>query len=101
MQLRADDHDEIIVPAVSGTIAVLCAAQRSGTVRRVVITGSVTALIESDSKPRVFNEDGWNNLAAFKEVETRGCDASSYDKYSATKTLQERAVWEFMVINEA
>ena len=37
-----------------------------------------------------------------KEVETRGRDASSYDKDSACKTLQERAAWEkFMVINKA
>ena len=92
-----EDPDNIIGPAVAGTVAVLRAVQRSGpSVRHVVITGSIAALIENTAKPgRVFDEKGWNDLAV-REVETKGRVAGSFDKYLASKTLQERAVWAFM-----
>lgn len=41
-------HDELIVPAVDATLRALEAAQKSGTVRRVVITSSVVAIIPLD-----------------------------------------------------
>jgi nucleoside-diphosphate-sugar epimerase len=38
-------HDELIVPAVNATLRALEAAQKSGTVKRVVITSSTVAIV--------------------------------------------------------
>lgn len=38
-------HDELIVPAVNATLRALEAAQKSGTVKRVVITSSAVAIV--------------------------------------------------------
>lgn len=66
-------------------------------VRRVVITSSVQAIIEpkpADQTPYTFTEADWNDDAV-RAVETKGIDASGYDKYSASKTLAERAAWSY------
>ncbi|THG95051.1 hypothetical protein EW026_g6529 [Hermanssonia centrifuga] len=97
--LRANDPAELIAPAVAGTGGILQSALKYGTsVKRVVVTSSCAAVLTADPNPRVFTEDDWNELSV-KEVETKGSEASAFDKYRASKTLAERAAWAFMKLN--
>jgi nucleoside-diphosphate-sugar epimerase len=76
--------DDLVVPAREGTLRVLRAA-REATVRRVVLTSSFAAIgygHASQSAP--FDETSWTNL---------GGHVSAYVK---SKTLAERAAWEFV-----
>ncbi|PSR87356.1 hypothetical protein PHLCEN_2v5173 [Hermanssonia centrifuga] len=99
--LNADDPNELITPAVKGTLSVLQSALKYGTtVKRIVVTSSTAAVISPDPNPRVFSEDDWND-PAIKEVEEKGRDASAASKYRASKTLAERAAWDFVQKNKS
>jgi dihydroflavonol-4-reductase len=76
------DEDEVIRPAVDGTLRVLRAAESSGTVRRVVLTSSGAAVHYGHDNDRVFTEADWT-------------DPSKAGPYAKSKTLAERAAWDF------
>ena len=78
-------EDELIVPARDGALRVLRAAQGAG-VRRVVMTSSFAA-IGYGHPPRSapFTESDWTNA-----------DAASLSAYVKSKTLAERAAWDFI-----
>lgn len=73
-------EDELIRPAVDGTLRVLRAAAEHG-VQRVVITSSIAA-VQGGNHGRLLTEADWSDLAE--------CDA-----YAKSKTLAERAAWDF------
>ncbi|MEN3362589.1 MAG: hypothetical protein V7637_6571 [Mycobacteriales bacterium] len=78
------DEDELIRPAVDGTLRVLRAAAASGTVRRVVLTSSIDAIRHGHDGPdRVRTEADWSNV-----------DRSG--PYPRSKVYAERAAWEFV-----
>lgn len=83
---RVPEHeDELIMPAREGTLRVLRAARAAG-VRRVVLTSSFAAIGYGHPQQALpFDEAQWTNLGA------RGISA-----YAKSKTLAERAAWEFM-----
>ncbi|MBR0796452.1 NAD-dependent epimerase/dehydratase family protein [Bradyrhizobium jicamae] len=80
-----EDENELIVPAREGTLRVLRAARDAGA-RRVVVTSSFAA-IGYGYPPRTapFDETSWTNLD--------GPDVQAYPK---SKTLAERAAWDFI-----
>ncbi|TIB81278.1 NAD(P)-binding protein [Wallemia mellicola] len=45
--------------------------------------------------PRMFTEEDWNEHSA-KECEEMGINARAQSKYRASKTLAEKAAWEYM-----
>ena len=95
------EPDELIVPAVQGTTGILKSAQKYGTsVKRVVITSSCAAVLTPTTEPRVFSEANWNE-ASIQEVKEKGRDAAGPAKYRASKTLAEKAAWEFYEQNKA
>ncbi|CCM04264.1 uncharacterized protein FIBRA_06433 [Fibroporia radiculosa] len=97
---KADDPDELIVPAVHGTTRVLESALAYGTaVKRIVVTSSCASVMEAQEAPRVFSEVDWNN-AAIAEVREKGRAATQPAKYRASKTLAEKAAWEFVEKNK-
>lgn len=79
------DEDELIRPAVDGTLRVLRAAAASGTVRRVVLTSSTAAVTTGHSAPRTgpYTEDDWSV-------------PENSPPYEKSKTLAERAAWDFV-----
>lgn len=96
----ADDPNELIGPAVSGTIGILKSAAAHGSgVQRAIITSSVAAIISPKPAPYTFTESDWNE-ASPKAVEEKGKKAPNGDKYSASKTLAERAAWDFVEKNK-
>ncbi len=78
-------EDDLIVPAREGTLRVLRAARDAG-VRRVVLTSSFAAVgygMPDTSQP--FTEENWTNP-----------DAPQVAAYYKSKTLAERAAWDFI-----
>lgn len=79
------DENELIVPAREGTLRVL-RASRDARVKRVVLTSSFAAIGYGHPPQRApFDETSWTNLD--------GLDVRPYVK---SKTLAERAAWEFI-----
>lgn len=79
-----EDDMELITPAVEGTLAVMRAALKHK-VKRVVVTSSgltVTLHKEENQKER-YNEEDWSDVEAI----------TSYEK---SKTLAEKAAWDFV-----
>jgi dihydroflavonol-4-reductase len=79
-----DPQRDLIDPAVNGTRALLEAAARSPRVKRVVLTSSMAAV--TDAPPdRPLTEADWN-----------GRSTLARNPYYLSKTLAERAAWDFM-----
>jgi nucleoside-diphosphate-sugar epimerase len=78
-------EDDLIIPARDGTLRVLRAASEAG-VERIVLTSSLSAVMEGHPRDpsRIFTEEDWSRLDG---------DLSAYDK---SKTLAERAAWDFV-----
>lgn len=78
------DENEIIKPAVHGSLRVLKAAKKAG-VKRVVLTSSFGAIGYGHS-PEVtqFDEQMWTNI-----------DGPGVSSYVKSKTLAERAAWDY------
>lgn len=82
---KPKDEDEVIKPAVDGTLRVLKAAKNTG-VKRVVLTSSFAA-VGYGQKPTAipFTEESWTDTTA------KGLSA-----YVKSKTLAEKAAWDFI-----
>ena len=89
------DPDEIIVPAVKGSVGILQSAQAHGSsVKRIVSISSTASVFTMGlSEPRKFNENDWNDRCV-ELVRAQGKDAPAWDKYRASKMLAEKAAWE-------
>lgn len=86
LPISAPKHeDDLIIPAREGTLRVLRASRDAG-VRRVVLTSSFAA-VGYGHKPQTapFDETTWTNL-----------DGDAVPAYQKSKTLAERAAWDFM-----
>jgi dihydroflavonol-4-reductase len=79
--------DELVRPAVDGTMAVVQACHASK-VKRLVVTSSCAAVTDCapEARPDVFTEENWSD----PEQQRR----NSY--YSLSKTLAEKAAWDFV-----
>lgn len=84
------DENELIRPAVDGTLRALRAAHQAG-IKRVVLTSSMAAVMNKTKagNPAVYDHTDWTDV-----------DAPMTSPYDKSKTLAERAAWDF-VENEA
>ncbi|KAI4296128.1 hypothetical protein L6164_036112 [Bauhinia variegata] len=82
-----DPQKELVLPAVQGTLNVLEASKRFN-VKRVVVTSSISALVPNPNWPpnKPFDESSWTDLEFCKSREKW---------YPVSKTLAEKAAWEF------
>jgi dihydroflavonol-4-reductase len=80
-----DDERDIVGPAVDGTKRVLAAAASTGGIKRIVLTSSVAAVAygRPDDSGHLYTESDWSNPDR--------CNA-----YQKSKTLAERAAWDFI-----
>eukprot|EP00668_Euglena_longa_P013018 GGOE01015555.1.p1 GENE.GGOE01015555.1~~GGOE01015555.1.p1 ORF type:complete len:650 (-),score=219.86 GGOE01015555.1:8-1957(-) len=82
-----DPQQDLIEPALNGTLNVLRAAMRSGTVKRLVLTSSTAAIIP-ESPPmdadHIFSEADWNLESTVVS-----------NPYRFSKRLAEEAAWKF------
>ncbi|MEY9855825.1 nucleoside-diphosphate-sugar epimerase [Catenulispora sp. GAS73] len=78
-------EDDLILPARNGALRVLRAARRAG-VRRVVLTSSFAAIGYGHAPTDVpYDETTWTDV-----------DAPGVTAYAKSKTLAERAAWDFV-----
>ena len=78
------DENELIRPAVEGTLAVMRACHKFK-VKRVVITSSVASIIQQtpENEKEAYTEEDWSEPNACKP-------------YEKSKTLAEKAAWDFL-----
>ena len=81
-----EDENEMISPAVDGTLRVLSAAKAVG-VERIVVTSSLIAIIAGKLSGH-YGTDSWSDPN--EEIGT----------YAKSKTLAEQAAWEFAKAND-
>ena len=79
------NHDDMIRPAVNGVNFVLEAAAKNK-VKRVVITSSVAAVGHPapENDDYEYDENSWTDVAS-----------NDYSAYIKSKTIAERAAWDF------
>lgn len=83
------DPQELIRPAVDGTLRALNAAKAAG-IKRIVLTSSNAAIYKDANKPKQAPSDERNWTTP---------DADFVTAYEASKTLAERAAWDFVAEN--
>ena len=79
------DEDVLIRPAVDGTLRVLNACSKAN-VKKVVLTSSVAAVAYGHGEDKTFDESDWSNVG----------EDSGITPYAKSKTLAEKAAWEFV-----
>jgi dihydroflavonol-4-reductase len=79
------DENDLIRPAVDGTLRVLRAA-RDADVKRVVLTSSFAAIGYGHG----------DQAAAYTEADWTNVDGPAVQPYMKSKTLAERAAWDFV-----
>ena len=87
--MNAKSKEDLVGPAKEGTLRVLRAAKRAGTVTRVVLTSSTEAVCAGQDVPpgKVFDEKDWTNL---------GDPNFPITEYQRSKTIAEWAAWDFI-----
>ena len=78
------DENELIKPAVEGTLRALKAAKKAG-VKRVVLTSSTVAMHGGKSGIIKINPESWTNV-----------NAKNVTAYFKSKTLAEESAWDFI-----
>lgn len=81
--VQPKNEDELIKPAVDGTLRALRTAKSEG-VQRVIVTSSMAA-IGGTPKEKTYDENDWT------DVNVKGVAA-----YTKSKTLAEKAAWDFI-----
>jgi dihydroflavonol-4-reductase len=84
LSMQARDDDYFVKPAVAGVKRAFKFAKKHNN-KKVVLTSSVAAIIETDEDKEYFDETDWS------DVESR-----EIGSYSKSKTLAEKAAWDFV-----
>ncbi|BFI41808.1 hypothetical protein AXG93_3791s1100 [Marchantia polymorpha subsp. ruderalis] len=88
-----DLENNLLRPALQGTLTVLEAAKSYKSVKRVVVTSSTAAMFESEACREngnaVIDETWWSDEEYCRSPQ------SSLGLYSLSKTLAEKAAWNF------
>jgi dihydroflavonol-4-reductase len=80
------DPQDLIRPAVDGTLRAMRAAKEAG-IKRVILTSSCAAIYKQADKPKMQPSD---------ETYWTSPDDPSVGAYEASKTLAEKAAWDFV-----
>jgi NADPH-dependent methylglyoxal reductase len=91
-----NNEEDLLKPAIRGSVAILDAALRYGKdVKRVVVTSSHASVADVTKGKRVgyvYNEKDWNPTT-YEQAADPATDGVT--AYCASKALAERAVWEW------
>lgn len=80
-----DPEKDLVKPALEGTAAVMEAAGKTCTIKRIVLTSSVAAITDQPDSSKVFTESDWNTRSSLQR-----------HPYHFSKTLAERAAWDYI-----
>ena len=84
ISLEDQDEDYFVKPAVAGVKRALSYAKKHS-VKKVVLTSSVAAIFHGMELKEYYDENDWSDP-----------ENPSIDHYSKSKTLAERAAWDFV-----
>ncbi|KAJ5814349.1 uncharacterized protein N7503_001099 [Penicillium pulvis] len=85
-----DPVKDFLDPAIKGTTGILKAIKAyAPSVKRVVVTSSFAAIVNSKQHPKVYSEKEWNPVTWDEAM-----DHSQV--YRASKTFAEKAAWDFV-----
>ena len=84
ISLERTDEDYFVKPAIDGVNRALSFAKKHG-VKKVVLTSSVAAIFDTMEKKDIYDESDWSDP-----------DNPHISAYSKSKTLAERAAWDFL-----
>ena len=87
LSIQKHDDDFFVKPAVAGVKRAFKFAKKHK-VKKVVLTSSVAAILETDEGKEYFDETDWS------DVESR-----QIGSYAKSKTLAEKAAWQFLKEN--
>ena len=87
LSIQKHDDDFFIKPAVAGVKRAFKFAKKHN-IKKVVLTSSVAAILETDEDKEYFDETDWS------DVESR-----QIGSYAKSKTLAEKAAWQFLKEN--
>lgn len=79
-----ENEDDLIVPAVQGTQRVLRAAHNARIKRVVIVSSNAAVSAGHNGENRTFDENDWSIIE------------NDIGAYSKSKTLAERAAWDFI-----
>jgi dihydroflavonol-4-reductase len=79
-----EKEDDLIIPAVQGTLRVLRAAHKAGVKRVVQVSSNAAISSGHNGENKTFTEADWSDLT--KDI----------GAYAKSKTLAERAAWDFI-----
>ncbi len=79
-----EDENELIKPAVEGTLRALGAAEKAG-LKRVVLTSSMVAMLGDLKGDDHIDKNSWTNV-----------NARNITAYLKSKTLAEKSAWDYV-----
>ncbi|KIL64303.1 hypothetical protein M378DRAFT_24585 [Amanita muscaria Koide BX008] len=90
----ADDPNELIEPAVNGTVGILKSAVKNGPgVRRIIVLASISSIVRESNELVVLNEKDWND-GAIEQVERLGRPTWTF-----YHERQSQLSWDLVVIH--
>ncbi|KAJ5895018.1 hypothetical protein N7495_006709 [Penicillium taxi] len=85
-----DPVRDFLDPAIKGTTSILKAVKaHAPSVKRVVVTSSFAAILNSKQHPKLYNETVWNPVTWEEALHPS-------QTYLASKTFAEKAAWDFV-----
>lgn len=90
----SNPQEELIDPAVKGTLNVLSSCVKNPSIKRVVLTSSMASILFSGRTlaPEVVVDETWFSTPEF-------CEGLKMKWYMISKTLAEEAAWKFVKEN--
>lgn len=90
IDLNDEESEETVTKkSVEATLSILRTCLKSKTVKKVVYTSSLAAVLAKEKIPPILNEDVWSDVDFLKKLSFTG------RSYGISKTETERAVLEF------
>ena len=91
------DPNNVVPEAIAGVTNLLTAAAEEPSVKRFVLTSSSTAaILPKPNNPVTVTVDTWNDELVSFVYDNPPKPENAYAVYGASKTLQEKAAWDFV-----
>ncbi|KDP38532.1 hypothetical protein JCGZ_04457 [Jatropha curcas] len=89
-----DPENEIIKPAVNGVLNIMKSCAKAKTVERLIFTSTTLTVEVEEHKRTVYDESCWSDVDFIQAVKMNAWT------YFLSKTLAEKAAWEFAKQNK-
>ncbi|ODN78404.1 hypothetical protein L202_04043 [Cryptococcus amylolentus CBS 6039] len=99
---NVENPQELVRPAVQGTTGILKSTQSyNPSVKRIVVTSSAVSILNiiSNKAPHHYTEESWN-IDSVPYIKEHGTEDGGLHAYYASKTIAERALWEYVESEE-